>query len=189
MKNYINYLITEVGEANVPPYEIDNYFEEPAYFGTYGYNYIFNTESGLRYDINILKDLSKMHLTEDDVEDCELVDDTPREFYKKLIAVSYFPFEGDDDEIYTTFNDSIITNRGEMYRIMSTLKEVLLKYLNEHPEVKYIFVGGQDSDKEKGKEQRDRLYLAYFNRIRPEWESDKIFCAVRNEWYYIIKIK
>jgi len=189
LKRFENYLITEIGEATVPPYEIDDYFGSPVPGNTYGHNYIFKTESGLKYSINIMEGMNTFHLNESDVEKCEIVDDSPEDFYNKLIGVSYFTFTGEDNEdIYSTYDDTIITNRGEMYRIMSTLKEVLLKYLDEHPNIKYIFIGGQDGEKEKSKEQRDRLYLAYFNKIRPNWESDKIFCAMRNEWYYIIKI-
>ena len=184
-----NYLILEVGETTVPPYEIDNKLDIEAYGGSMGHNYFFTTDSGLRYSINIMEGLSGAHLAEEDVESSDFIDDDPEDFYDKVVAVSFFTFEGEDEDVYSNYNDTVITNRGELFKIMSTLKEVILEYLDENSEIKYLFAGGQRGEKGNDKEQRDRLYLAYFKKQRPDWETDYIYCIHKEESYPIIKIK
>jgi len=181
IQKFENYLILEIGDARVPGYEIDNHIKN-----FIGDNYFFTTDSGLRYCINIMTDMSGGRIEEKDVENCEIVDDV-EDFYDEVIAISFFTFTGDDENYLNNYDDKVITNRGEMFRIMSTLKDVLTKYLKENPHIKYILVGGQRGEKEIDKEQRDRLYLAYFKKIKPEWESGKIYCEMMQEWYYLIK--
>jgi hypothetical protein len=152
-------------------------------------NYFFTTDSGLRYSINIMESMNSIFISEDDVEDNEFIDEYPEEFYEKTIAVSFFTFEGDDEDAYITYDDTVITNRGELYRIMSTLNEVITRYLKENPHVKYIFAGGQRGEKGIDKEQRDRIYLTYFKKNKPEWETSYIYCQMKGEYYPIIKIK
>lgn len=183
-------LINEVGDASVPAYEIDNKISMPSFFDAMSDNYYFNTET-LRYVITILSNMSEKHLSEDKIENCELIDEDPQDFYDKLIAISFFPFEGDDETFFNNYAEDgkKITNRGEMFGIMSTLKEVILNYIKENPKVKYIFFGGERSEKGIDKEQRDRLYMAYFKKLKPKWESDVIYCGFMGDSYNIIKIK
>lgn len=183
-----NYLILEIGETKLPPYKIDNELVIPTPFGPEGYNYFFNTDSGLRYAINIMVGMTENHIRREDVENCKIVDDVD-EFYDEVIGISFFTFTGEDEDVYYNYNDKVITNRGEMFRIMSTLKSVMEKFINEHPNIKYIFIGGQRGEKGNDKEQRDRLYLTYLKKQRPDWIVDKIYCDFMNETYYLVKIK
>jgi len=184
LNTYENYLILEIGKSTVPPYNIENIVDLSGPFETETKNYIFHTDSGIQYSINIMRNMGEFHLHEEHVEECEIIED--EDFYNKLIGISFFTFEGDN--IFGTYNDTIITNRGEVFRIMATLKEVITEYLQENPEVKYIFAGGQRGEKENDKEQRENLYLAYFKKEKPNWKIDKIFCDFMGEYYPIIKI-
>lgn len=189
LHTYENYLILEVGEGSKEPYPIDNYLVMPGPLHTMTYNYIFDTESGLRYCINIMRNPNEFHFQYNDVENCDVIDDSVEDFYDKVILISYFTFTGDDEEMFYNYDDTTIQNRGEMYKIMATLKYVVEKYLNENNDVKYIFIGGQRGEKGKDKEQRDNLYITYFKKNRPDWEIGKIYCDFMGEYYYIIKIK
>lgn len=180
-------LILEVGESNLKPYTIKDEVDIPISLTGMGKNFLFETESGLKYSINIATNLTDMYFDFKDVLDCEIIVDEPSVFYEKLISVSYFVYE-DNDDIYGTFDDTIITNRGELYRIMATLVDVLEKYLDNHPNIDYIFIGGQEGDKEGSRKQRDKLYLQYFKKLKPDWKSDKIYVQLRHEYYYILKI-
>jgi len=184
MKKYKNFL-NEVGEANVPPYKIDNVLEIPGRYGSMSYNYYFNSESGLRYDINIsrLEENSGM-LTDEDINKNELIDEKIEDFYTKVLLISFFTFTGKDEDVYSNIYDSsTITNKGEMFRVMSTLKEALSNTLKLNPDIKYLLFGGALSKKGKDKEQRERLYMIYIKRNYPKWEIGKIYCTLRQSEY------
>jgi len=183
-----NYLILEIGDAKLPPYNIDNELTLPTPLGPDGHNYFFNTDSGYRYSINIMEGMTEMHISPNDAEECSIVDDLD-DFYENVIGISFFPFTGDDEDVYHTYDDKVITNRGELFRIMATLKYVVEKYLSENPNVQYIFIGGQRGEKQGDKEQRDRLYITYFKKLKPEWETDRIYCDFMGETYYLVKVK
>lgn len=192
MKNIIafkDYLLLEVGDASLQPYKIDNYLELPGPQRTKTFNYIFNTDSGLRYSINIMRYPNSFHFAENDVKNCELIDDTPEEFYRKVMLVSFFTFKGDDANMFYSYDDVTIYNKGELYRIMATLKWCIEDYLKNNPEIKYIFIGGRRGEKGNDKEQRERIYINYIKKNRPNWQIGRIFCRIMNEYYYIIKIK
>ena len=188
LQTYENYLILEIGEIKLPPYEIDNQLDIPI-LGVHAKNYFFSTDSDLRYSINIMEEIPPIFISEEDIEENNFIEENPVEFYKKTIAISFFIFDGEDEEAYYTYDDTVITNRGELFRIMSTLKDVILQYLDENPHVKYIFAGGQRGEKVIDKEQRDRIYLTYFKKNKPEWDSSYIHCQIKDEKYPIIKIK
>jgi len=189
LKTFENYMILEVGDGLKEPYQIDNYLELPAPLNTMTYNYIFNTDSGLRYCINIMRNVSESHFLPEDVKKCDIIDDSVEDFYNKVMLISYFTFTGKDEEMFYNYDDTTIQNRGEIYKIMATLKYVIEQYLSENDDIKYIFIGGQRGDKKGDKEQRDKLYLLYFKKNKPEWKTGKIYCDFMSEYYYIIKIK
>lgn len=188
LETYENYSILEIGDAKLPPYEIDNELDIQTPIGPIGYNYFFNTESGLRYSINLMIGMNKQQIYQEDVEKCSIIDNVD-EFYNSVVSVSFFPFTGDDEEVYHTYNDKIITNKGELFRIMATIKYILETYISNNSNIKYIFIGGQRSKKIKDKEQRDKLYLLYLKKLKPEWKIEKIYCGEMDEYYYIAKIK
>ena len=54
-----------------------------------------------------------------------------------------------------------ITNKGEVYRVMATIVEVVRLYKNEHPNVNSFEFTGEQSEKEKEKNKNVRLNLYY----------------------------
>lgn len=194
MKNYKNYkkLILEVGESNVEPYEILDVVEIN-YYGAESVNYIFETDSGLQYSINLLRNMGTLRFKPHDVEKCDIVDEDSYDgFNDATVGISYFTYEGEElniDTLTATYNDTIITNRGELYKIMATLVSVMEKYLKENPEVKYLFIGGQRGDKPGDKEQREKLYLKYLLSKIPSGDVGEIFVEITGEYYPIVKIK
>ena len=187
IKNFEN-LILELGDAGALSYDIDNYLEMSLYDGIKLFNYFFTTDSGLRYVINLMTSASFTHFHHEDIENCRIVDDEPEEFLKKLMVISFCVVTDGDDNL-NGFIEKIITNRGELYRIMSTLKKVIEEFLNKHKDIKYIFVGGARSEKDVDKDQREKIYLKYFEKHKPNWKKDKIYCNMMDDYYYIFKIK
>ena len=55
-----------------------------------------------------------------------------------------------------------VTNKGEVYRVMATIVEVVRKYKDEHPNINLFEYTGEQSDAEKVKNKNVRLAL--YNR-------------------------
>lgn len=55
-----------------------------------------------------------------------------------------------------------VTNKGEVYKVMSTIVDVVQQYKNEHPNINLFEYTGEQSDKEKSKNKNVRLAL--YNR-------------------------
>lgn len=80
-----------------------------------------------------------------------------------------------------------ITNKGEVYRVMATIVEVVRKYKNEHPNINLFEYTGEQSDKEKEKNKNVRLAL-YNRYIRMVFDKNWEVSAVDNK-VIIKKIK
>lgn len=66
-----------------------------------------------------------------------------------------------------------VTNKGEVYRVMATIEEVVRTYKNEHPNINLFEYTGEQSEKEKNKNKNVRLalYSRYIKRVFDEsWE-------------------
>lgn len=55
-----------------------------------------------------------------------------------------------------------ITNKGEVYKVMATIVEIVRKYRKEHPNINLFEYTGEQSEKEKTKNRNIRLAL--YNR-------------------------
>jgi len=67
-----------------------------------------------------------------------------------------------------------ITNKGEVYRVMATIVEVVRLYKNEHPNINLYEYTGEQSEKEKRKNKNVRLalYDRYISKVFDEnWET------------------
>ena len=74
-----------------------------------------------------------------------------------------------DGEEYT------VTNKGELYRVMTTIVHVVKMFMNEHPKmVTYEFTGlAKDDEPENKLTSRINLYKRYLPRIfGTEWKFD-----------------
>ncbi|MDT8411082.1 MAG: hypothetical protein RQ875_01355 [Vicingaceae bacterium] len=97
--------------------------------------YSFTTGSGVNYEVRFGR-------KEDNILYTSLVFGVTNEEY--------------DGEEYS------ITNKGEMYRVMRTIVEVVKVYLKEHPNITQFEYTGEQSQKEKERSRNARLAL--YNR-------------------------
>ena len=79
-----------------------------------------------------------------------------------------------------------VTNKGEVYRVMATIVEVLRKHKEEHPNISLFEYTGEQSEKEKSKNSNVRLAL-YSRYIKKVFDSSWSFESDGNKM--IIKNK
>lgn len=60
-----------------------------------------------------------------------------------------------------------VTNKGEVYKVMATIVEVVRKYKEEHPNINLFEYTGEQSEIEKSKNRNVRLalYSRYIQRV------------------------
>jgi len=67
----------------------------------------------------------------------------------------------------------VVTNKGDVYRVMSTISKIIGLFMTEHPKIYfYEFTGLSKDDEDEGKtSKRNLLYMKYLPRIfGAEWE-------------------
>jgi hypothetical protein len=133
-------LLNEVGDASA-----DAYKWKPASRPTLSNEFTFTSDSGLEYYV-------KFWDTGEDTIEVAFVAEEP--------GASYF-----DQAAYST-----VTNRGELFKVMATVAEIILYYLQSHPEYKYLTY---EPSKTTGKDdnRRDKLYRAYMKKMIPGSEE------------------
>lgn len=108
--------------------------------------YSFTTASGVNYEVRFGR-------KEDNILHTSIVFGVTNEEY--------------DGEEYS------ITNKGEMYRVMRTIVEIVKFYLQEHPNITQFEYTGEQSQKEKERSKNARLalYGRYINQVfDSNWE-------------------
>jgi len=129
--------VNEVGEANLKPYKWKETDRE-------GYSIYtkFETDSGTIYSIDLevtkYKDIPVFNI----------------EFSAKPKGA-----EGSSSKI--------VVNKGEMYKVMSTITDIVKKYLKKFPKVKGISYYPSKKGNEDFGTQRDNLYKAFISKAIP----------------------
>jgi hypothetical protein len=136
-------ILREIGDASSRPYSYDFYYEEDGR-RLYG----FNTES-YPYTVVIYQDL----------------DDSPNIAYVRF----FVPDENDPD----LEQDEVVTNKGELFRIMATVKAIVAHDLKEHPEIDTIEFIPAKRSKETTDIARSNLYLRYIKNAYPSATIEK----------------
>lgn len=111
-----------------------------------GNTYLFNTESGMEYEVRFAR--KKQDLLSATV----------------AFGVTNEEFEGEE---------YVATNKGELYRVMATVVEVVKMYLGEHPHIRTLEFSGEPTEEEDDRSNttRIRLYERYLGKIFDEnWE-------------------
>lgn len=70
-----------------------------------------------------------------------------------------------------------VTNKGEAYKVMATIVEVVRKYKVEHPNINLYEYTGEQSEKEKSKNRNIRLalYSRYIRKVFDnKWNVDSV---------------
>ena len=113
-----------------------------------GNTYLFTTDSGMEYEVRFAR---KKH---------DLLSATV------AFGVTNEEFEGEE---------YVATNKGELYRVMATVVEVVKMYLKEHPHIRTLEFSGEPTEEEDDRSNttRIRLYQRYLGKIFDEnWEPN-----------------
>ena len=135
--------IIEVGEANLKPYK----WEETDAEGYYTYTR-FITDSETQYDVDIKTTVYFPPGQIDSVPALEI------EFTAKPKGA-----EGSSAKI--------VVNKGEMYRVMSTIVDIIKKYIKKSKAQAIIYSPSKKSSEENFGTQRDNLYRAFISKAIP----------------------
>jgi hypothetical protein len=157
-------IVTEIGDSSVKPYK----FEEVDQEGRFVY-IRFTTDQGTEYEV----DLEFMEYPDPDDEDMN-VDAMGIEFMAKK--------SGDQG-----YSSKMTTNEGNIFKVMSTVSDIIKKYLKNRifKDSEYlIYSPSKKSDQNTPKNQRDMLYRKFITHNFP---GAKI-SADQNGWI-VAKIK
>ena len=139
-------LINEIGDASAKPYKWK--WMDPRY-DTYS---IFTTDSGLEYQVM-----------------------TSLDGYNEFNDGETLSVEYGVEVVTKKGNKSIdyklVTNRGEMFRVMATVVDIVQEFMKKNPEVEYIeFEGSKNKD---GDQRRNKLYMQYIKKhLKPKSIED-----------------
>jgi len=124
--------------------------------------YSFKTPSGLRYIVELDEyepvdspgELSKVVLYGDDLDD-KIPDDKKRRVNSTILMIQFGVV--DDEEITLGSNQNVVTNKGELYRVMNTVAAIIREDLGINQYIKYIaFDPAKRSESNpKSKKERD----------------------------------
>lgn len=65
----------------------------------------------------------------------------------------------------------LVTNRGELFRIMATVVDIVQEFMKKNPEVEYIEFEG--SKNRSGDQRRNKLYMQYIKKhLKPKSIED-----------------
>ena len=135
--------LNEVGEANLKPYK----WEEVDAEGYYVYTR-FVTDSETQYDVDIK---STIYFPAGQMESRPALE---IEFTAKPKGA-----EGSSAKI--------VVNKGEMYRVMATIVDIIKKYLKKSKAQAIIYSPSKKSSEENFGTQRDNLYRAFISKAIP----------------------
>ena len=138
-------ILLEIGEGTAKPYKYKLTRTESAPdFGDYFRLYEFVTDLGTHYEVSftIEEDFSK---------------DEPWEFME--IEFGVVDKGGDTD-------NKIVTNKGELFRVMATIVDITKSILKERKNIKQlVFTGAKNRGEDD--QRRNKLYMAYIRKHVP----------------------
>ena len=136
-------MMNEVGEANLKPYK----WEEVDIDGYWVYTR-FITDSETQYDVDVK---STVYFPPGQLESYPALE---IEFSAKPKGA-----EGSSSKI--------VVNKGEMYRVMSTIADIIKKYIKKFKSRAIIYSPSKKSSEENFGVQRDNLYRAFISKAIP----------------------
>lgn len=157
-------IVTEVGEGSVKPYK----FEEVDQEGRFVY-IRFTTDKGTEYEV----DLESMEYPDPDDEDMNVA----------AMGIEFLAKQKGKDG----YSSKITTNEGDIFKVMSTVSDIIKKYLKKRifSDVEYlIYTPSKKPDQGTSKNQRDMLYRKF---ITHNFSGAK-FITDSNGWI-VAKIK
>lgn len=155
-------VVQEVGEGSIKPYK----FKEVDQEGRFVY-LRFTTDKGTEYEV----DLESMEYSDD--EDINVA----------AMGIEFLAKQKGKDG----YSSKITTNEGDLFKVMSTVSDIIKKYLKKRifSNVEYlIYTPSKKPDQVSSKNQRDMLYRKF---ITYNFSGAK-FIADANGWI-VVKIK
>ena len=134
-------VVQEVGEGSIKPYK----FEEVDQEGRFVY-VRFTTDKGTEYEV----DLESMEYPDPDDEDMNVA----------AMGIEFLAKQKGKDG----YSSKITTNEGDLFKVMSTVSDIIKKYLKKRifSDVEYlIYTPSKKPDQVSSKNQRDMLYRKF----------------------------
>ena len=140
-------LINEIGDAGAKPYKWK--WMDPRY-DTYS---IFTTDSGLEYQV------------------MTSLDDSYNEFNDGETLTVEYGVEVITKQGNKSIDYELVTNRGELFRIMATIVDIVKTFMKKNSGVEYIEFEG--SKNKAGDQRRNKLYMQYIKKhLKPKSIED-----------------
>lgn len=136
--------VNEIGDASMRPYK----WEEVDQEGRFTY-VRFITEKGTEYEV----DIERMKIT--NLDDNKSLNSIGIEFLAK-------PGKREDNG----YSSKIILNKGELYKVMSTIADIIKKYIKKYKVEAITYSPSAKSETEFG-QQRDNLYKLFIKKALP----------------------
>jgi hypothetical protein len=144
--------LQEVGEATAKPYEWEITIARPG-----DYNFTFTTDSGIEYLVELLTLDYEDEKTGEDINGLE---------------IGFGAGEGGADK-----SDKAVINRGEVFRVMATIVNIIQYATKLIPDFKNTNALIYNPAPKKGEDvlgnQRDKLYQAFIKKVYPKATFEK----------------
>lgn len=142
--------VNEIGgeSEKMAPYRFKNVQDEEEFR-----TYVFKTDSGLDYQVDL-----------DEIEDDE---------FGMVLNINFGVV---DEEELTGPIQNLVTNKGELYRVMNTIAAIIREDLAINQYIKYITYNPAKRDKDTESNARGKLYMKYIQGRIPnakEVQSDR----------------
>lgn len=135
-------ILKEIGDASSQPYSFDFYSD---YGGMRIYG--FDTES---YPYTVELQYADLDNYDEDATN--------------ILGVRFYVADEDDPDMEL---DDIVTNRGELFRVMATVTAIIKKDLQDHPEIDTITFTPAKKEGETTNVSRLNLYTRYIKNAFP----------------------
>lgn len=135
-------LIKEIGDSSSQPYKFDFYgdYDVMRVYGFYTENYPYTVE--LQYD------------------DLDFYDEDTT----NVLGVRFYISDEEDPDLE---RDDIVTNKGELFKVMATVTAIIKKDLKNHPEIDTITFTPAKKEGETTNVSRLNLYTRYIKNAYP----------------------
>ena len=150
-------ILKEVGEGTATPYKWKKVFtkEDTVFFA-------FKTDQGTSYKVAL-----ENYVYEDFHEN-------DKEYPAIEVSFGIIP---KNMSINIMFNASIVSNKGEMYRVMSTIVDIIKDYIKRNDNIKAIIYEPIKKEGEKGFKRND-LYMAFIKKQIPTAKFEDSYGSV-----------
>lgn len=135
-------ILKEIGEASSRPYSYD-FYGDYSDMRIYG----FDTEN---YPYTVELQYADLYNYDEDATN--------------ILGVRFYVVDEDDPDME---RDDVVTNKGELFRVMATVTAIIKKDLQDHPEIDTITFTPAKKEGETTNVSRLNLYIRYIKNAFP----------------------